>query len=154
MIENHVLVTVSSFEKAKSEMDKAIKIGRKIIFSSNDDELNRKILEKLQINVLLLNQANRKDFSKQRNSGFNQVLAKAAKKNNVTIGINLDEIINSTKEKKAETLARLRQNINLCKKNKLKMVFMSLGNKNKRDAYDLGALGSVLGMPTSITKDF
>ena len=47
-------------------------------------------------------------------------IAKIAKKNNIAIGINQDELINSDSRKKSQILARIRQNIELCKKNKLK----------------------------------
>jgi len=124
----------------------------KAIFSSYDDELNRKILEKEIISVLLINQKNRKDFQKQRNSGFNQVLAKLAKKNNVKIGINLDEIIDTPKDQKIQILARIRQNIKICNKNKLKMSFIS--QKYKRNSYDLKSLGLALGMPTWMFEEF
>jgi len=125
---------------------------KKIIFTSNDDELNRKILEKQPINIFLINQSNRKDKQKQRNSGFNQVMAKIAKKNNIIIGINLDEIIESAPEQRKKILARVKQNIKLCNKNKLKMKFIALKPKNNRDIYDLKSLGLILGMPTSMTK--
>jgi len=118
--------------------------------SNDDDELSRKVLEKLgdKINVFLISQKNRKDFQKQRNSGLNEIVAKIAKKNNVAIGINFDEIIESKGKTKSEILARIKQNIKLCNKNKLKMKFI-FQEKNKRDIYDLNALGTVLGMNTS-----
>ena len=146
-----ILINETNFLKARN----IIRDNRssKIIFSSDIDELSRKILEKEKIDVLLLNQSGRFDQAKQRNSGLNQVLAKIAKKKDVTIGINLDEILNSNKKKKAEILARIRQNINLCKKNDLKMEFVSLNDKNKRRPHDLRALGLVLGMSTSMTKN-
>jgi ribonuclease P/MRP protein subunit RPP1 len=151
MTERYIIINESTFEKARKKINE--NSGKKIVFMSNDDELNRKILEKLKINTLLLNQKGRKDFQKQRNSGFNQVMAKIAKKNNVIIGINLDEIIESKSEEKAKILARIRQNINLCKKNKLEMTFISVKEK-KMDLYDLRSLGLVLGMPTWMAKDF
>ena len=146
-MKDNILIKETDFMKAR----KKIKENKEkiIIFSSNDDELNRKILEKEKIDILLINQLNRKDFQKQRNSGFNQVLAKLAKKNNVTIGINLDEIIES--KNKSEILSRVKQNIKLCNKNKLKMKFIS--EKHKRNIYDLKALGLVLGMPTWMVRD-
>jgi len=147
------IIQAKNFDAARKEIRKAQKENKKIIFLSEDDELNRKILEKEKINVLLLNQAKRKDKMKQRNSGLNHVLAKIAKKNDVIIGINLDEIIEAKSLKqKAEILARIKQNIKLCNKNKLKMKFLALNPKNKRDIYDLRALGLVLGMPTWMIK--
>jgi|TARA_B100002003_G_scaffold211419_2_gene207827 ribonuclease P/MRP protein subunit RPP1 len=133
-------ITEKSFEKIRELIKKSK--NKRIIFSSDNDELNRRILEKEKINIFLINQQKREDFLKQRNSGLNHVLAKIAKKNNITIGINLDEIIKG----KAEILARIRQNIKLCNKNKLKMKFIE--DKHKRNNYDLRSLGLVLGMPT------
>jgi len=142
-----ILIIEKDFNKARRQIRE--NQDKEIIFSS-DDELNRKVLEKEKIDILLINQAVRKDFQKQRNSGFNQVLAKIAKKKNVVIGINLDEIVNSKGKEKAEILARIRQNVKLCNKNKLKMEFV--GFKKKRNVYDLKAFGLVLGMPTWMLK--
>lgn len=144
---NTMIIQETDFEKIRKAVNQSKE--KKIIFSSDNDELNRKVLEKLKINTLLLNQSKRKDFLKQRNSGLNHVLAKIAKKNNVVIGINLDEIINAKSKQKAEILARIKQNIKLCNKNKLKMKFYG---KSKRDSHDLKALGLVLGMPTWMTS--
>ena len=145
-MEKYILINENDFQKARNKIREAKKDETSVIFSSNDDELNRKILEKEKVNILLLSLARRKDFIKQRNSGFNQVFAKLAKKNSVSIGINLDEILatKSLKEK-SEILARVRQNIKLCNKNKLRMDFVSNGNINK---YNLRSLGLTLGMPT------
>ncbi len=139
------IINETSFDKVRKIIQKAE--GEKV-FSSNDDELNRKVLEKLGIDVLLLNLSGRRDRLKQRDSGFNQVLAKIAKKNNVIIGINFDEIIESKNEKREKILARVKQNIRLCNKNKLKMKFIIQEKENERNIYDLRAFGLVLGMPT------
>ncbi|MFH1586058.1 MAG: RNase P subunit p30 family protein [archaeon] len=143
-----IIINESTFEKARALIKKAKK---PIIFTSEDDDLNRKVLEKEEIDLLLINLKERKDFQKQRNSGFNQVLAKIAKSQGVAIGINLDEIIEAKEKAKAEILSRVRQNIRLCNKNKLKMKF--IGQKYSRDKYDLRALGLVLGMPTWMAKE-
>ena len=109
-----MIIRCKTFEQARKEIRKEIQkdLGGKIILSSDDNELNRKVLEKEKIDILLLNVAKRKDKAKQRDSGFNHVLAKLAKKGNVTIGINLDEILSTkTGGAKAQILARVRQNI-------------------------------------------
>jgi len=143
------LLTQTNFSKLKDEVKK--NKDKTLIFSGNDDELNRKVLEKLPIQILLINLAKRKDRMKQRDSGLNQVLAKLAKKNIIIIGINLDEIIKSEKKQKAEILSRVRQNIKLCNKYKVRMKFISI--KEKKDSYDVKALGFVLGMPTWMVKE-
>ena len=144
-----MIIESKNFESARKEISKAKK---PIIFSSNDDELNRKILEKTKIDILLISQKGRKDFQKQRNSGLNHVLAKIAKKNKIAIGINLDEIVSASARAKAEILARVKQNARLCNKNKLKMKFITQDKKNSRNIYDLKSLGLVLGMPTWMTQ--
>ncbi len=146
---NQTIIHENNFDRAR----KLIKEnqGKEIIFFSDDDELNRKILEKEEVSVLLINLANRKDFQKQRNSGFNHIMAKLAKKKDVIIGINLDEIIKSSEKEKARILARVMQNIMICNKNKLKMKFIH--KNHERNIYDLKSLGLVLGMPTWMTKD-
>ncbi len=145
---NYILIQGNNFEKARKEIKQ--NQDKLIIFSSEDEELNRKILEKETINVLLLNQSNKKDKLKQRDSGLNHVLAKIAKAKNVIIGINLDEILHSDKKNKAKILGRIRQNVKICKKAKLKMMFFS--EKENRNSRDLTALGLVLGMPTNMLK--
>ncbi len=144
------IIKENTFEKArkliKENQDKII------IFNSEDDELNRKILEKLQINILLINLAGKKDFQKQRNSGFNQVLAKIAREKNVAIGINFDEIIQSSQYGKPKIISRIQQNVALCNKNKLKMKFIIQDSENQRDIYDLKSLGAILRMPTWMIK--
>ncbi len=147
-MEKFIIIQADNFDKAR----KAIRENKdkQIIFSGSTDELNKKILEKENIHILLLNLSSRKDRMKQRDSGFNQVLARLAKKKEMTIGINLDEVINPKLKEKSEILARVKQNIKLCNKNKLKMKFIS---SEKRDKYNLKSLGLVLGMPTWMTRD-
>ena len=141
-----IIVNEKTFEKARKLIRE--NQNKEIIFSSENDELNRKILEKEKINILLINLTGKKDFQKQRDSGFNQVLAKIAKEKNIGIGINFDEIIQASQYEKPKILARIQQNIALCNKNKLKMKFIIQNSENQRDIYDLKSLGLVLGMPT------
>ena len=151
-MEKTILINETTFEKARKKINDSK--NNNIIFTSDNDDLNRKILEKQPINILLLNQSKRKDRQKQRNSGFNQVLAKIAKKNKITIGINLDEILESKGKAKSLILSRIKQNIKLCNKNKINMKFITIRRKNKRNSNSLKALGLVLGMPTSMFKSF
>jgi RNase P/RNase MRP subunit p30 len=144
-----ILIEEENFDKARQKIRKSK--GKIIIFSSNDDDLNRKIMEKEQINILLLRQKQRKDKLKQRNSGLNQVMAKIAQRNNISIGIDLDEIISEdSSSEKAKIIARIMQNIKLCNKNKVKMLFIS--QKHRREVHDLRSIGLTLGMSTRMTK--
>jgi len=154
MVKQNILITETNFNKIKDKVKKVLKENKdfRIIFSSEDDELNRKVIEKInEIDILLIPLANRKDFMKQRNSGFNNVVAKEIKKNGVAIGISFDEILDSKNtNEKSRILSRIMQNIFLCNKNKIKMLFVS--RKYSREIKDLKSLGLVLGMPTWMTK--
>lgn len=153
MENNQILLTETNFSKLKDSIKKHKSENKEIIFSSEDDELNRKVVEKLEINILLINLSKRKDFQKQRNSGFNQVISKAMKKKNIILGINLDELIEERNlTNKAEILARIKQNIFLCNKDKVQMRFIVQKEKNKRNIYDLKSLGIIFGMPTWMTS--
>ncbi|MBW6442267.1 hypothetical protein K0A97_00605 [Patescibacteria group bacterium] len=151
-----IYIQETDFEKARKKIREAKKNQKnkvKVIFSSNDDELNRKVIEKEEIDVLLLNLSEKRDRIKQRDSGFNQVLAKIAKKKNISIGINFEEILKEKSQReKSKIISRIRQNIMLCKKNNLRMSFISL-SEEKRDSYDLKSLGLVLGMPTWMIQE-
>ncbi len=139
-----------------SDVRKEIKNNpeKKIIFSGSDDDLNRKVLEKLRVDVFLVYQRGRKDFQKQRGSGFNQVLARILKNKNITLGINLDEVLETYGKEKAEILGRIRQNIRLSRKKTLGLNIKFISkNKFSKDEYDLRALGLVLGMSTSLIKN-
>lgn len=146
-MEKLITIRAENFDKARNKIRE--NKDKQVIFSGSTDELNRKVLEKEDIDILLLTLSKRKDYMKQRDSGFNQVLAKLAKKGDVIIGIDLDEILKASPKEKTEILARIRQNIKLCNKNKLKMTFIS---KEKKDQYDLKSLGLALGMPTWMVK--
>lgn len=152
-MKNAIILTEENFNKLKIKFKE--NQGKTLIFNSYDDELNRKVMEKLPLNIILINLSKRKDFQKQRNSGFNQVMAKIAKKNNIRVGINFDEIIESkTPKEKSEILARIKQNIFLCKKNKLNMDFIIQNSDNERNICDLKSLGLILGMDTLMVKNF
>jgi RNase P/RNase MRP subunit p30 len=150
------IIKEDNFENARNKIKKLKKETpeEEVIFTSNKDDLNRKILEKTKINILLINQKNKRDFHKQRNSGFNQVLSRETKNKKIKIGINLDEILEEKNIlKKAKILARIKQNIILCNKNRIKMKFILQKRQNKRNQKNLKSLGLVLGMPTWMTRD-
>ncbi|MFZ1970642.1 MAG: hypothetical protein WAU65_00470 [Candidatus Nanoarchaeia archaeon] len=148
---SYIIVEENNFDKARKIIRENSK--KTIVFTSMDDELNRKILEKEKVSILLIKQKGRKDRQKQRNSGLNSVMSKIAKKSKSQIGIFLDEVINSNEKEKADIISRIKQNIKICSKDKLKMKFISINNNNTRNEYDSKALGLSLGMPTWMIKD-
>lgn len=117
-------ITTSNLNDARKQADKLKKEGKKIIILSQDDEFNRKALEIKGLKMLIINEnLNQKDYMKQRASGLNEVLAKIAAEKGIAIGIQIDEIIKKNNVEKAQALARLAQNIMLCKKAGTELVF-------------------------------
>ncbi len=113
-----------------------------VIVEGGSEELNRKALESKKVDVLINPESEGKDSIKQRISGLNQVLCKLANKNNILVGFTLDRINNP------DIIGRIMQNIRLCRKYKVKMVFFTFA-KDKyemRQANDLISLLKILGM--------
>lgn len=86
------------------------------------------------------------DKTHYRNSGMNHQICELARENRVAIGFSFNNILNS--ENKSRTFGRMRQNVRLCRKYKIRMMIGSFA-ENKfgmRHAKDLMAFGRVLGM--------
>lgn len=86
------------------------------------------------------------DKTHYRSSGLNHLVCVSAKENNVAVGFNFSNLLNSNN--KAKILGRMRQNVRICRKYKIRMVIGSFA-ENKfgmRHAKDLMAFGRSLGM--------
>jgi len=133
------IINTTNLNEARKQADKLKKENKPVILLSQDDEFNRKALEIKGLNMLLINEnLNQKDYMKQRASGLNEILTKICADKKIEIGIQIDEIIKKNDTEKAKSLARLAQNITLCKRTKTRLVFVSEKN------YDKQALESVL----------
>jgi len=144
-----IIIKETNFERIRNQI-KANQSKIIIFQASTDEELNRKVLEKIKINIYLSPETNQeKDRLKQRSSGLNQVLCKIAKQNKITIGINLSKINNS------KILARIKQNIKLCRKSKTRIVVGTFAKNQDelRDAKDIESLFISLGMSTHQIKE-
>ena len=76
-------------------------------------------------------------------------MARMARKNSVKIGISLDEMIHS--EEKEKIISRLRQNIKICSRLKIPVIFIE--GEEKRNPVLLKSLGISLGMPTWMIRE-
>lgn len=114
-----------------------------IIVEGCNDKINRAALENKKVDVLLgLEKGRKRDFTHYRNSGLNQVLCKLAKKNNIAIGFDFNDVLNS--KERAKVMGRMMQNVRLCRKYKVKMlIFDFTGERSKQE---LRSFGLVLGM--------
>ncbi len=123
------------------------------IVIGGDDKKNRKAVEDKNVDILLSPEKTRnKDFMHYRDSGLNQVLCKLANKNDVAIGFNFNDVLNSIDRK--SILGKVMQNVRLCRKYKVKMVMIS-GAKNEyemRAPLDLMSFSMCIGMTPGEAK--
>lgn len=137
------MITTNNTEQAKSQIKKALAENKKpIIVKAQSLEFNRKLLEYGKFDILLdihTSETNQKEKQKDKlkylASGLNHVLAKIAAKNSISIGIDLEKIRSLEKKQKALALARIKQNIKLCRKAKAKITLLNY--KEKRNAFSL-----------------
>ena len=120
-----MIINTKNLNEARKQADKFRKENKPFAILSQDDEFNRKALEIKGLTMFIINETLEiKDYGKQRNSGLNEVLAKITAQKNITIGIQIQEITRKSDKEKARALARLSQNIMLCKKASTKLVFV------------------------------
>lgn len=139
---DRVITTEKNFSKLKDFIRE--NKDKEIVFMSGDDELNRRVIEKTDVDVLLILLDSRRDFMKQRNSGLNEIMVKIMKKKNISLGVLVDEILLS--KNKEKVLSRLKQNIDLCKRQGVKIIFIQ--KEVDVDERNLKSLLLALGAPT------
>jgi len=111
-------------EKIKSSKEKPI------IVKAQSIEFNRKILEHGRFDILLgIEYLSKTDKIKQLSSGLNHVLAKIAAKNKIAIGVDISQLKKLEKKQKAVVLARIRQNVKICRKAKCKIKLLNYNDK-------------------------
>jgi len=144
-----MIINTSNINEARKQIQSLKKQKKQIIVMAKEPEFNRKILENKDVDILMSPELHsRNDRLKERDSGLNEVLCKIAKKNEVAIGVEIEKIKKLGGEEKARAIARLIQNIKLCKRvgTKIKL----FGKFDKRDA--MSFLLS-LGCSTSQAKE-
>ncbi len=140
--------------KTNEELRKKIRKSSHPVIVLGDPRLNRFILTSQKVDLLLDPHTGAGgDFLNQRNSGLNQVLAKMAHDNHTAIGFSFSNLLHS--QERITAMGRIMQNIKLCRKYKVKMVFASFAKNEmeQRSVQDLKSLARCLGMNPLETKD-
>jgi len=141
-------ISTTNINEARKEVDRLSNAKKQVIVLSQDDDFNRKILENKKVDILIINEdIKKKDYLKQRDSSLNEILAKIAAKNNIKIAIDIDKIASKPDIEQAKALARLKQNIMLCKKAKTSLIAIS-----KKDKKNIISLFLALGASTRQAK--
>jgi RNase P/RNase MRP subunit p30 len=149
------IINTNNLNEARKQVEKFVKDKQEgklkpqetVGVLGQDDEFNRKVLEIKNLDCLIINETLEiKDYGKQRNSQLNEVLAKIAADKHIVIAIQIEEIIKKSEKEKAKSLARLMQNIMLCKKAQTKLIFLK---ENKQlDNHSLQSLLITLNAST------
>jgi len=140
-------INTPNLNQVRKQIQELKKQKKQVIIQAQDDAFNRKILENPDIDILLSPEShNKKDYMKQRDSGLNEILCKLAKKNNIKIGINLQQLKSLPAKQKSIILARIKQNIQLCKRTKTKIIII---DKEKFTKQEIMSFMQTLGASTS-----
>lgn len=155
-----LLVTENPQEQADSFLISKIKDYRKeilearkkidivIVLGRGDAKENRNIIESSPDVLLSPHHGSKKDFMKERGSGLDHVICRIAAKNKIAIGIDFSEILNADEKERVAILGRIIQNIKLCRKYKVKVLFASFASSlfEMRAVQDLMAFAQAIGM--------
>jgi len=129
------MINTTNLNEVRKQIQKLKKEGKKVVVQAQNDEFNRKIFENLDVDMIVgLEMHERRDRMKQRDSGLNEIHCKLAVKNKIRIGIDLKKMSRFDKAEKARVLARVMQNIKLCKRTGARIVAL---NSSKQDIASL-----------------
>ncbi len=125
----------------------------KIIEGENSLEENRKLIERKMDIFLSPEKKILKNSVNFFDSGLNHVICKIATDKNIAIGFAFSSLLNS--DNKGLTLARMKENIKLCKKYKTKILLGSFAEDmfDMRFVNDLIAFGNVIGLSNKEAKE-
>ncbi|MBI4155182.1 hypothetical protein HY498_03810 [Candidatus Woesearchaeota archaeon] len=129
------------------DFDNVLHINQfKIVEGSSSLEENRNLINR-RMDIFLSPEKNiKKNDLKHLDSGLNHVICKLATEKNIAIGFAFSSLLNS--DNKQLTLARMKENIKLCKKYKTKIIIASFAENifEMRTPKDLIAFANVIGL--------
>ncbi|MBI2085500.1 MAG: hypothetical protein HYT71_03225 [Candidatus Aenigmarchaeota archaeon] len=131
--------TINALHKALDSFRRKTEI---VIVRGGDQEINRAAVETNQVDIISHPESQRSD------SGIDQVMARSAADNNVSVELNFRQILNSYRKTRVHIIAHMRQNIKLAKKYGFPVAITS-GAYSKwelRAPRELAAFGVSVGM--------
>ena len=147
------MIISKKIEETKNKIKKSSE--KPLIILSQNDSFNRKIIEYGKFDILLSPEnGNRSNSLRKINSGLNHVVAKIAAKNKISIGIDIDEIKKLSKKEKAERFSKIKQNIEICRRTKTKIIAISKAENKKNKFNFLISLGASNNQAKEATKSF
>jgi len=125
--DGYLIDTNGNEKEARKIVDSLKNKNKKIAVQGHDNTFNRRTLETMKIDYLIdIEKEEKRDTLKQRDSGLNHVTAKIAKKNDIAIVTNYNNIKQSQPKEKATQLARIIQNLKIARRAKCEIKIASL----------------------------
>ncbi|OGI15858.1 hypothetical protein A3K63_00655 [Candidatus Micrarchaeota archaeon RBG_16_49_10] len=134
------------FEATKaSDLDRLVGKRREfdiLIVKGGDLKINRRAVETPEVDILSIPEYERID------SGFNHIMAKLAKTNQVALEINFREALNSHKSTRSHIMQKMALNMMLAKKFRVPVITTSgaFSHLQLKDPYILSSFGVLLGL--------
>lgn len=140
-------------EKNKKDFVKKIKEAKRknllVLVKAESEELLRFLIERTAVDIIFgMERINPKDSVHFPRGGLDQIICKLAVENSKMLAFSFNDILNAKDNLvQARLMNRMRFNIKLCKKYKVKMFFSSFANNKMeiRSAKDLKAFWSCFG---------
>ncbi len=127
---------------------------KQIAILARDETFNRRVIETLKFDYLVSPEINfGKDSLKQRSSGLNHVLVKEAAKKNIAILVSLDNLMKFEKKEKAVLIARIIQNVVLCRKTNCSIKIASFSDKFSLSKLERERIAFSFGMSSQQVKN-
>jgi len=157
-IGKNIMFISANIIKADSwmELNKKINSSKEELIIAEGGELNRLILENKRVDIIVGAEKSKKnDFLHYRNSGLNQVLCKLARKNDIAVAFNFNEVLKLKGAGRSQLIGRMMQNVRMCRKYGVRMIIASFAtNKFElKNPSDLMSFGMILGMTPKEAKD-
>lgn len=140
-----------------SVQQEARKVRREqdVVMAAGDSKLNRLASDCWEVDVIGSPETHgEKDFMHQMNSGLDYVIARACAEKGIAVELNFSNVLDAHGRKRAQVMARMAQNVRICRDAGCDMVVTS----GARDEYglraprDLMAFGILLGMSLEEAK--
>ena len=144
------LLVESSEREVRRIIDMLKGSGKVVAFVGGDDALNRRAVESLKIDYLVSPEGKtERDTLKQRDSGLNHVVARIAKEKGISVVVDMGTISRLEGGAKAERIARVIQNVKICRKVGCGVRIASLGSRKSEVFDEKGRMSFGVGLGMS-----
>lgn len=144
-----VIKPVSVHSKDVQQEARRVRKDAEVVIASGNSALNRLASDCWEMDAIGSSEMHEeKDFMHQMNSGIDYVIARACAEKGIAVELRFSNVLNSSGRKRAQILARMAQNVMICRDCGCDIIITSgaIDKYGLRNPRDLMALGIVLGM--------